>query len=193
MLRGRSERQSDRTDSLQKRNLQRLPGPVGRLLRSDSATSRTQSCAQHSRDDASLGDGAGQRQAGQVPRSIACAATRCPMPWCASIRAASISARCTPARKAAVTRFNSSRSAIAVGNRTLSLSIGIPRAGSGTAVPRLERGLYALVQFDADDASSSPLMEAWVLITNPDEYTKSDVSVQSGIRSDRQVGDERHP
>ena len=48
-----------------------------------------------------------------------------------------------------------------------------PARGSGTAVPRLERGLYALVQFDADDASSSPLMEAWVLVTNPDEYPKA--------------------
>ena len=47
-----------------------------------------------------------------------------------------------------------------------------PARSNATAVPGLERGLHALVLFDADDASSSPLMDAWVLITNPDEYSK---------------------
>ncbi len=47
-----------------------------------------------------------------------------------------------------------------------------PTRGHPTAVPGLDRGLHALVLFDADDASGSPLMEAWVLITNPEEYPK---------------------
>ena len=47
-----------------------------------------------------------------------------------------------------------------------------PARSNATAVPGLERGLHALLLFDADDASGSPLMDAWVLLTNPDEYSR---------------------
>jgi len=48
-----------------------------------------------------------------------------------------------------------------------------PARGNATAVPGLDRGLYALVLFDGNSGDSSPLMEAWVLLANPDEYPKA--------------------